>query len=97
MSKYWNDVKRIIPSYKRVDIGVSKLIKGEEELSGYKAVNFFKEVWIGAEIFNVLGINNTISYLWVKSVSNLYNTPGYFAVPNYLTGRRVNLKITANF
>jgi hypothetical protein len=97
MSTYWNDVKRILPSYKRVDIGISKLIKGDENTSSYKALNFFKEVWISAEIFNVLGIDNTVSYLWVKSVSNLDNAPGYFAVPNFLTGRRLNLKITANF
>ena len=31
--KYWNDEKRILPSYKRVDIGVSKLLKGEDILA----------------------------------------------------------------
>jgi hypothetical protein len=97
MSKYWNNVQRILPSYKRVDIGVSKIIKNENTLSNNRILNYFKEVSIGAEIFNVLGINNTISYLWIKSINNQNNTSGYFGVPNYLTGRRINLKLSATF
>jgi hypothetical protein len=97
LSHIWNDVDKIIPPYSRVDLGFSKLIKGQDDQSGNRFVNYFKEIWIGAEIFNVLGINNTISYLWVKSVSNQDNIPGYFAVPNYLTSRRLNVKITVSF
>lgn len=87
-----------MPSYKRVDIGLSKSLKRAGQPSGEKkSLNFFKEIWINAEIFNLLDINNTISYLWVKTVFNQENLPGEFGVPNYLTGRRFNVRLSANF
>jgi hypothetical protein len=87
-----------MPAYKRVDIGLSKSIKREGQVFGEKnPLNFFKEIWLNAEIFNLLGINNTISYLWVKTVYNQEDLPGEFGVPNYLTGRRFNLRLTAKF
>jgi hypothetical protein len=87
-----------MPSYKRVDIGLSKSLKREGKvLNEKKRLNFFKEIWLNAEIFNLLGINNTISYLWVKTVFNQEDMPGEFGVPNYLTSRRFNLRITAKF
>jgi len=87
-----------MPSYKRVDIGLSKSLKKQGQVFGEKnPLNFFKEIWLNAEIFNLLGINNTISYLWVKTVYNQEGMPGEFGVPNYLTGRRFNLRISAKF
>ena len=87
-----------MPSYKRVDIGLSKSLKREDKVFGEKnPLNFFKDIWLNAEIFNLLGINNTISYLWVKTVFNQENMPGEFGVPNYLTSRRFNVRITARF
>jgi len=87
-----------MPSYKRVDIGLSKSLKRAGPPSGEKkSLNFFKEIWINAEIFNLLDINNTISYLWVKTVFNQENLPGEFGLPNYLTGRRFNVRLSANF
>ena len=89
-----------IPAYRRVDIGFSKefvhqkatrqqladkLITTEEKHHWAKG---FKSVWLSLEIFNLFQINNTISYIWVKDLNN--NTYG---VPNYLTGRRINLKL----
>jgi hypothetical protein len=101
MAKRWDKVKRLLPSYKRVDIGFSKLLKGRESVLGSgKYLSHFKEVWISAEVFNVIDINNTISYLWIKTVRNVDdNAPGYgyFAVPNYLTSRRFNIRLTASF
>ena len=52
----------------------------------------FKTIWLSMEVFNLLGIQNTISYLWIKDLSNTT-----YAVPNYLTTRRVNLKLQVNF
>mgnify|MGYP003305511018 CR=1 FL=1 len=37
-------------------------------------------------------ISNTISYLWVRDISTRQ-----YAVPNYLTSRRVNLRLIAKF
>jgi hypothetical protein len=87
-----------MPAYKRVDIGLSKSLKRDDQTFGEKnPLNFFNEIWLNAEIFNLLGINNTISYLWVKTVYNQENMPGEFGVPNYLTGRRFNVRVTARF
>ena len=47
---------------------------------------------LSLEIFNLLGIRNTISYLWVTDV-----VQNQYAVPNYLTSRLLNVKIQAKF
>jgi hypothetical protein len=46
---------------------------------------------------NLFGGNNTVSYLWVNTVNNLSHQSGWYAVPNFLTGRRINLKLTVGF
>ncbi len=86
-----------MPAYKRVDIGFSKVIKDEHTSPGGAFWKPFKTILVTGEIFNLFGVNNTISYLWVRTVSNLQNMPGYFAVPNYLTSRRLNLRLTLKF
>lgn len=85
-------------SYRRVDIGLSKVIKRENATLGPKnPLRFFESIWISAEIFNLLGIKNEASYIWVKTVTNQAGIPGQFGVPNYLTGRRFNVKLSVNF
>ena len=79
-----------IPAYKRVDIGFSKVIVGGE--STKIKSKFIRNMWIGADVYNLLQINNVISYLWVKDFSNTT-----YGVPNYLTGRRINLRLVAVF
>jgi hypothetical protein len=52
----------------------------------------FKSLWATFEILNLLQVNNTISYTWVKDFNgNMYG------VPNYLTPRQINIKIGAEF
>lgn len=80
-----------IPSYKRVDIGFSKdfldpLITNKKK----NIAKYFDSFVLYAGIFNLLANNNTISYLWIKDIQN-----NQFAVPNYLSGRQINLKIIA--
>jgi len=92
------DVQFRMPSYKRVDIGFSKVLKRESAiLKDGNPFRHFKSIWISAEIFNLLGTRNVISYTWIKTVSNQDNVPGAFAVPNYLTGRRFNVRLTVRF
>ena len=87
-----------VPSYRRVDLGITKIIIGKKStLTGGKFLKFFDELYAGAEIFNLLDINNTISYLWIKTINNLSGHTRQFAVPNYLTGRSLNLKLSATF
>jgi len=82
-----------IPPYRRVDIGFSKLIKGENsKLPHSSLLNYFKTIWLTAEVFNLLQVNNTVSYLWVTDVNNRQ-----YAVPNYLTSRQLNIKLVIEF
>ena len=84
--------------YRRVDIGFSKVIKRETDIWGERnPLRFFESIWISGEIFNLLGINNEASYLWIRTISDQQGIPGMYGVPNYLTGRRFNLKISVNF
>jgi len=82
-----------IPPYRRIDIGLSKQIIGENtRFSPKNPLRAFNSMWITLEIFNLLQINNTISYLWVTDI-----TGKEYAVPNYLTPRMFNLKLITNF
>jgi len=87
-----------LPPYRRADIGFSKNVKKfTREYHPDNLYAIFRDMWISFEIFNLLGMNNTISYFWVRTISNQKNIPGMFAVPNYLTSRRFNLKISVSF
>jgi len=79
-----------IPDYRRVDIGFSKILVSADKQYETGMLSPFKSLWIGLEVFNLLGIRNTVSYLWVQDVQG---RP--YAVPNYLTNRLLNLKIVA--
>jgi hypothetical protein len=82
-----------IPPYRRVDIGFSYMIKGEKrKFSKKNPLNYLKSLWVSLEVFNLLGTNNTLSYLWISDISNRQ-----YAVPNYLTSRQLNLKLVAKF
>ncbi|MBT3612327.1 MAG: TonB-dependent receptor [Flavobacteriales bacterium] len=85
------DILRI-PNYRRVDIGFSAVLKAADKKSKLEWLNTFNSVWLSAEVFNLLDINNTISYLWVADVSGRE-----YAVPNYLTARQLNAKLIFTF
>jgi hypothetical protein len=87
-----------LPSYRRVDIGFTKVIKGKNSTpEGNSFLNRFDEIVAGIEVFNLLDINNTVSYLWIRTVNNMSGLIRHFAVPNYLTGRSLNFKLSASF
>jgi hypothetical protein len=91
-SERWEATHRMTP-YRRVDIGFSKVLKKEDQVvSSKNPLRFFKSVWLMAEVFNLLDINNTISYQWVEDIRGRE-----YAVPNYLTSRRINLKLISKF
>jgi hypothetical protein len=82
-----------LPPYRRVDIGLSKQLIGERtKFKSKNPLRAFDSMWISLEIFNLLQINNTVSYLWI---TDIYNQQ--YAVPNYLTPRTFNLKLTGTF
>ncbi len=79
--------------YRRVDIGLSKrLMSNEKPMAENNPFRHFRNIWLTLEVFNLLDINNTISHTWVTDIRGWQ-----YAVPNYLTGRRVNLKLIARF
>ena len=82
------------PSYRRVDIGFSKVLIDEDNPKQYrmKLANRIKSMTLGLEVFNLLQVNNTVSYLWVTDVTNRR-----YAVPNYLSARTINLRLNARF
>lgn len=77
-----------ISSYTRLDLGFLYVIYDENEPENHKK-SVFQNVALGLEIFNLFDNANKISYFWIEDVSNKY-----YAVPNYLTSRRLNLKLS---
>lgn len=77
------------PAYKRTDIGLNYLVLNNEGKSSSKAL---KKIWLGLECLNLLGINNVNSYYWITDVTNQQ-----YAVPNFLTGRQINARVTLDF
>ncbi len=82
------------PAYKRVDIGVSYQLVGAPA-DGVRPYNFwrhFRSIVIGLDCFNLLDISNVSSYYWVTDVNNIQ-----YAVPNYLTRRQINARLSIEF
>lgn len=77
------------PAYKRADIGMSYRLLNNEK-GDRKSI--FKNIWLGIDCLNLLGINNVNSYYWITDVTNQQ-----YAVPNYLTGRQINIKASFEF
>lgn len=81
------------PAYMRVDIGMSyRLLNNEDYIYRTGIRQYFRNIWLGIDAFNILGIDNVNSYYWVKDISN-----NNFAVPNYLTGRLINARAIIEF
>jgi hypothetical protein len=84
---------RRYPPYRRVDIGFSKqLISEDSKLKAKSPLRHFKSMWISVEVFNLLQISNTLSYIWISDVEGRLN-----GIPNYLTPRRLNVQLSARF
>lgn len=86
-----------MPAYHRVDIGFSKDLVMKKHGKNEKLSQHLRALRLELDIFNLFGVNNTISYLWINTVNNLSHQSGWYAVPNYLTGRRINFKVTTVF
>lgn len=79
--------------YRRVDVGFSKVFidnttKKENNTGWFKN---FKELAIGLEIFNLFDNQNAITNTWVRDVYS----KNQYAIPNYMTTRVFNVKLTA--
>ena len=82
------------PAYKRVDVGLNYALlsplKEDDTPSGLH--RWLKSIWLGVDVFNLLDISNVSSYYWVTDVNSIQ-----YAVPNYLTRRQFNIRLTVDF
>lgn len=83
-----------MPAYKRIDAGLSyallsPLREGETRTGVSK---WLKSVWLGVDVFNLFDISNVASYYWVTDVNDIQ-----YAVPNYLTRRQFNVRLSIDF
>ena len=78
------------PAYKRADIGLSYCLLNNADRHAKK--NPLRNAWLGLECLNLFGISNVNSYYWITDV-----TGQQYAIPNYLTGRQINFRLTVDF
>ena len=82
-----------MPHYRRVDLGISyRLLKNEDRHIYTGIGRAFRNIWLGADVFNVLDIANVNSYYWVTDITN-----HQYAVPNFLTRRQINARLLFEF
>lgn len=73
--------------YYRLDLGFSKSFEFENDKTLIP-----NSLWLGLEVLNALGAENTISYTWIQDVVG-----NQFAVPNTLSARFLNVRVIAKF
>jgi hypothetical protein len=80
--------------YHRIDIGFSYALFNAQkrERNPHHFLRFTKNTWISAEVFNLMEVANIASVTWIKTVFKQQ-----YAVPNYLTSRRINLRLRMEF
>ena len=83
------------PWYRRVDLGLSfMLLEQSRDRMKHKSafLRSIRNAGIYVEVFNLLGIYNVSSYMWVTDIYNNQRP-----VPTYLTGRLINVKFMVEF
>lgn len=80
--------------YHRVDIGFGfQLWKDAWRKKHPKHfLRFTRDTWASLEVFNLMKVANEASNTWIKTIENTQ-----YAIPNYLTGRRLNIRIRMEF
>ncbi|WP_089756988.1 TonB-dependent receptor plug domain-containing protein [Chryseobacterium soldanellicola] len=82
--------QKTLPSYKRVDLGLSKVfIDRKDNKKTYGFWGNFDELILGVQVFNAFNINNTVANQWITD----YNSNLMYPVPVRLTGRFFNVKL----
>jgi len=80
--------------YHRVDIGFSYQLWNESwrNQKHKHFMRFTRNAWLSLEVFNLMKIQNEASRTWIKSIYGIQ-----FGIPNYLTSRRINLRLRMDF
>lgn len=82
-----------MPFYRRVDIGFAyQILRPDRKIKRKTFLNYIRGMQVGIDVFNLLGINNTVSYLWVRDTGNTL-----YSVPTYLTPRLINARLSIDF
>ncbi|MEZ5039371.1 MAG: carboxypeptidase-like regulatory domain-containing protein [Saprospiraceae bacterium] len=81
-------------AYHRVDIGFSFLLWDEARRAKRPKhwLNFTRNTWLSLEVFNLMQVQNQASNTWIKTILEQQ-----YAIPNYLTSRRINLRMRMDF
>ncbi|MFY9244018.1 MAG: TonB-dependent receptor [Polaribacter sp.] len=79
--------------YKRADIGVSYIFVDSNKQFSTGWLSKFKELTAGLELFNMFDIQNAITNTWVRDVYSKTQ----FGIPNFMTGRVLNFKVSMKF
>ena len=82
------------PAYHRVDIGFSVLLWDRDwrRNKPHHPLRFTRTTWLSLEVFNLMKVQNVASNTWIKTLFLQY-----YAIPNYLTSRRINLRLKVDF
>lgn len=81
------------PAYKRVDLGMSyRLVKPDDSPYRSGIHRYIRNAWLGIDALNLMDIKNVSSYYWITDITNTR-----YAVPNYLTGRLFNVRLSVDF
>ena len=81
-----------IPPYFRADWGNTINLTRFESIRRSRIGRFFSDLSVSIEVFNLFDYHNVVSFIWVADYTNLY-----YPVPNYLTARQLNIKLSATF
>jgi len=82
-----------LDDYFRSDIGMNYIFIDANKKSSKKWLKSFKELSFGIELFNMFDVTNSITNTWVRDVSYKRS----YAIPNYLSGRIINTKLSMSF
>ncbi len=82
-------------AYHRVDLGFSILLWDREQMTARHPKHFLRftrNAWASLEVFNLMEVSNEASKTWIKTIYGQQ-----FAIANYLTSRRINLRLRVDF
>lgn len=78
------------PAYKRLDVGLTYRALNNED--HHLKTNWVRNIWLGIDCLNVFGFDNVSGYYWITDVQN-----NQYGIPNFLTGRRFNVRLSFDF
>ena len=81
--------------YHRVDIGFSIQMWDRLKMAAKKPnhyLHFTRNSWLSLEVFNLLDVQNQAGNNWIKTIFQQQ-----YAIPTYLTSRRINLRLRVDF